>query len=196
VSQCFVQPIHVGHALLLRRFDRQGTVENEQRIHFLSASALLDVPYESSGGSYMEFAQTLRYISADPARDLHQLFRRMVFNVAIDNTDDHVKNHGALRVGNKGYRLSPAFDLVPQLTNIGYQQLAILPGRFDSHLDLAREAAPHFGIAPVAADAIIEEISKIILATFGAILGGQGADKVLIDRVMACMQKQSGLMAR
>jgi len=196
VPQFFVQPIHVGHALLLRRFDRQGTLENEQRIHFLSASALLDVPYESSGGSYVELAQTLRFISADPAQDLHQLYRRLIFNLVIDNSDDHVKNHGVLRVGNKGYRLSPAFDLVPQLNNIGYQQLAILPGRFESRLDLAREGAQHFGISPNAANAIIEEISTVVRTTYRDMLSEQGADKLLIDRVHECMKKQAGLIAQ
>jgi serine/threonine-protein kinase HipA len=195
VPQFFVQPIHVGHALLLRRFDRPGTLENEQRIHFLSASALLDVPYESSGGSYVELAQTLRFISADPAQDLHQLYRRLIFNLVIDNSDDHVKNHGVLRVSNKGYRLSPAFDLVPQLNNIGYQQLAILPGRFESHLDLAREAAQHFGISLDAANAIIEEISTIVRTTYHDMLSELGADKLLIDRVRDCMKKQAGLIA-
>lgn len=194
VPQFFVQPLHIGHALLLRRFDRLGPVGDEQRIHFLSASALLDVPYESSGGSYVEFAQTLRCVSADPACDLHQLYRRMVFNLAIDNSDDHVKNHGVLCAGKKGYLLSPAFDLVPQLSNLGYQQLPILPGRFDSNLDLAREAAPHFGISLIEANAIINEIVKTVLVYCGVVLRAQGADKMLIERVCECFKKQNGII--
>ncbi len=195
VPQFFVQPLHIGHALLLRRFDRQGSVGDEQRIHFLSASALLNVPYESSGGSYIEFAQTLRCVSADPARDLHQLYRRMVFNLAIDNSDDHVKNHGVLRAGNKGYLLSPAFDLVPQMSNLGYQQLPILPGRFDANLDLAREAAPHFGISLIEANALINEIVKTVRDSYEDALREQGADKMLIERACECMKKQAGLIA-
>ena len=196
VPQFFVQAIHVEHALLLRRFDRQGTIDNEQRFHFLSASALLNVPYESSGGSYVEFAQTLRFVSVDPMHDLHQLYRRMIFNLMIDNSDDHVKNHGMLRVSSRGYQLSPAFDLVPQLNNSGYQQLAILPGRFESHLDLAYEAAPHFGISPDVAKAIIDELSQKVRTIFGKFLREQKADTMLIDRVQVCMKKQARLITR
>lgn len=196
VPDFFVQPLHVGHALLLRRFDRLGPVGAEQRIHYLSASALLDVPYESSGGSYVKFAQTLRCVSADPAHDLQQLYRRMVFNLSIDNSDDHVKNHGVLRKGNKGYLLSPAFDLVPQLSNLGYQQLPILPGRFDSSLDLAREVTPHFGISLDEANGIVDEILKTIRTDYSEILRGQGADEMLIERACECLKKQAALIAQ
>lgn len=195
VSEFFVQPLHTGHALLLRRFDRQGPLAAERRIHFLSASALLDVPYESSGGSYVEFAQTLRCVSADPVRDLYQLYLRMVFNLVIDNSDDHVKNHGVLLAGNKGCLLSPAFDLVPQLTNIGYQQLAIFPGKFESHIDLAREAAPHFGISQDKANKIIADMISKCEAEFGEILSGLGANKILVDRGVLCLQKQKMLIS-
>jgi len=194
VSPFFVQAIHRGHALLLHRFDRLGTLENERRLHFLSAAALLDVPYESSEGSYVALAQTLRAISADPTHDLQQLYRRMLFNLMIDNSDDHVKNHGVLLTSHKGYRLSPAFDLVPQLNNIGYQQLAILPGRFESHLALAREAAPHFGISAVNAETMINALSVQISQYFSSILSAQKAHKILIDRVQTCLIKQAKLI--
>lgn len=196
VSSFFVQAIHRGNALLLRRFDRMGTVDNEQRLHFMSAAALLDVPYESSEGSYVALAQTLRAISADPTHDLQQLYRRMLFNLMIDNSDDHVKNHDVLRVSSKGYQLSPAFDLVPQLNNIGYQQLAILPGRFESHLALAREAAPHFGISAVNAEAMINELSVHINQNFSSILRAHKAGKILIERVQLCIKKQVGLITQ
>lgn len=80
---------------------------------------------------------------------MDELFRRMVFNMVIDNCDDHIKNHGVLHVEARPLPPVTAFDLVPQRLNLGHQQLAILPGRFDAHLDLAREAAPHFGLAKV-----------------------------------------------
>lgn len=196
VSEFFVQPLHIGHALLLRRFDRLGSLAVERRIHFLSASALLDVPYESSGGSYVELAQTLRCVSADPARDLHQLYIRMVFNLVIDNSDDHVKNHGVLLAGNKDYLLSPAFDLVPQLTNIGYQQLAIFPGKFESHIDLVREAVPHFGISPDKANEIVADITSKCETEFDGILRGLGANKMLVERVRVCVKKQARLITQ
>lgn len=159
-----------GHALVLERFDREGPAGDERRIHYLSASALLDVPYESSAGSYVELAQALRRISPEPAADMEELFRRLVFNILVDNSDDHIKNHGVLHAGGALYRLSPAFDLVPQRMNLGSQQLAILPGRFDSRLDLAKEAAPHFGLSPQPAAEIIASIAETVRAQWRSAL--------------------------
>lgn len=168
-------PIPHGHALVLERFDREGPASNERRIHYLSASAVLDVPYESSAGSYIELGQALRRISAKPAADMEELFRRLVFNILVDNSDDHIKNHGVLHTGDTRYRLSPAFDLVPQRMNLGSQQLAIMPGRFDSDLDLAREAAPHFGLSPAPATEIITSIVETVTTQWWSTLHSLGA---------------------
>lgn len=190
VSPSKLEKIHRGHALLLRRFDREGDINNERRIHYLSASALLNVPYESNGGSYVELAQTLRRISIDPAHDLEQLFRRMIFNLIIDNTDDHVKNHGVLHVIHGQYRLAPAFDLVMQLTNMGYQELAISPGNNNSKISLAKEAAPHFGINEQAADNIIQSIDKTVNDELIPILSNHGGGNEIIGRVKRCLERQ------
>ncbi len=168
-------PVPGGHALVLQRFDREGPASKEQRIHYLSASALLDVPYESSAGSYAELALALRRISAEPSADMEELFRRLVFNILVDNSDDHIKNHGVLHAGGARYRLSPAFDLVPQRMNLGSQQLAILPGKFDSHLDLAREASPHFGLSPQAASKIITSLAGTVSTQWRNALQSLGA---------------------
>lgn len=180
VPRYFIKPIKKAHALVLQRFDRDGPITNEARIHYLSASALLDVPYESSAGSYVEFAQVLRRISAEPVQDVRELFRRMVFNIVVDNGDDHIKNHGVLHVGRNLYRLSPAFDLVPQRMNLGHQQLAILPGRFDSHLDLAREAAPHFGLGPEQADQHIQSVVETVRENWQENLEAHGASAEML----------------
>ena len=190
VSPAKLEMIHRGHALLLLRFDREGNIDNERRIHYLSASALLNVPYESNGGSYIELAQTLRRISIKPTHDLEQLFRRMVFNLMIDNTDDHVKNHGVLHVSNGQYRLAPAFDLVMQLTNMGYQELAIKPGNNNSKISLAKEAAPHFGINEQVADSIIQSINKTVNDELIPIVINHGGGNELIGRVKRCLERQ------
>jgi serine/threonine-protein kinase HipA len=190
VSPAKLEKIPNGHALLLLRFDRVGEVANERRIHYLSASALLNIPYESNGGSYVELAQTLRRISIDPAHDLEQLFRRIVFNLIIDNTDDHVKNHGVLHVSHGQYRLAPAFDLVMQLTNMGYQELAISPGNNNSKVGLAKDAAPYFGIKEQDAESIIQAIHKTVNDELIAIVTNHGGDKELIARVKRCLERQ------
>lgn len=190
VSPHTLAPIHRGHALLVQRFDRAGTVDDETRIHYLSASALLNVPYNSNGGSYIEFAQVIRKISAQPEHDLKQLYRRMVFNLIIDNTDDHVKNHGMLHVKGNQYQLSPAFDVVMQLTNVHYQALAIFPGNNLSKLSLAIRAASHFGINENIAKAIIDDIEEKARQQLLPIVERLGGSDVLMKRVQQCLDRQ------
>ena len=185
-----LERIHRGHALLVQRFDRTGDVDAETRIHYLSASALLDVPYRSNDGSYIEFAQVIRQISANPEHDLNQLYRRMVFNLIIDNTDDHVKNHGMLHVKGNQYQLSPAFDMVMQLSNIHYQALAIFPGNNLAKLSLAMRAAPHFGINEQAAKAVIDDIEEKARLQLLPIVEKLGGGDVLMKRVQQCLDRQ------
>ena len=194
VSPAKLEKIYRGHALVLLRFDRTGLVGQERKIHYLSTSALFNIPYESHDGSYLEFAQILRRISKNPTHDLEQLFRRMVFNLIIDNTDDHVKNHGVLYLDSGQYRLSPAFDVVMQLTNLGYQELAISPKNHDSKISLAISVAPHFGIN----EQLAQRIIQIILATVNdeliEIINHFGGDKRLIERVKLCLKRQQEII--
>jgi serine/threonine-protein kinase HipA len=194
VSPHRLENINNGHALLLRRFDRSGDINEETRTHYLSASALMDVPYESNGGSYIEFAQVIRRISANPEYDLHQLYRRLIFNLVIDNTDDHVKNHGMLHVSGNQYKLAPAFDLVMQLNNVGYQELAIIPDNINSKLSLAFQAAPHFGIYEDKAAQIIDEIEYIANQILVSIVESIGGDVALQNRVRRCLERQLALI--
>ncbi len=193
VADFFLQPLHRGHALVLRRFDREGPVDDERRLHYLSASAILDVPFESSDGSYVALAQALRQISADPVADLRQLFRRLVFNLAVDNSDDHIKNHGLLRDGDR-WRLAPAFDLVMQLSNLGYQSLAIVPGRLESHMDRVREAAPQFGLSPAQAQALADEVADTVYTQAAWVLQAHGASQPLVAQALACLQRQADMI--
>lgn len=195
VPPFLLQPVSNGHALLVERFDRTGPLANEHRLHYLSASALLDVPYESSSGSYVELAQTLRRISAQPGKDVSELFRRLVFNLVVGNNDDHVKNHGVLHQGFGLWTLAPAFDLVAQLGNhMGQQELAILPGRHASSLALAREAAPHFGLTAASADDIIERISRTVLDQAYVTVKAVGGNQPLARQVQRFVAQQGELI--
>lgn len=109
------------NVLLIKRFDR----ENNHRIHFASARTMLiaeGIKEEAMG--YADLADLARRLSLEPQRDCEQLFRRMLLNVLIENTDDHDKNH-AFIYKNGDWRLSPAYDIQPQLQGIGYHQLRI-----------------------------------------------------------------------
>ena len=194
VPPFFVQPLQRGQALLLERFDRIGLLGTETRLHYLSASAVLDVPYEGSAGSYVELAQAVRRLCTEPQAELEQLYRRLVFNLVVDNSDDHVKNHGLLRGADGQWRLAPAFDLVMQLNHLGYQALAVLSGRFDSHLDLARAAAPQFGLSAARAEDLINSVADTVHLQYGVMLDAHGADKSLRLKVRAALEKQARLI--
>ncbi len=109
----------IGHrdALLVRRFDREGTDRGYRRARMLSALTLLraeDTHQDRSKWSYVLLAEELRRISADPKADAAELFRRMCFNALITNNDDHPRNHAVIALEND-WRLSPAYDLVPAM---------------------------------------------------------------------------------
>jgi serine/threonine-protein kinase HipA len=100
-------------AVFVKRFDRSPTPSFCPIAHFISALSLLDVDDTSMEGSYLQIAGVLRQHGASHLRDREELFRRMLFNVLCGNRDDHLKNHALLHDHN-GWRLSPAFDVVPQ----------------------------------------------------------------------------------
>ena len=94
---------------------------------------------------YRDLAEVIRHVSSSPQRDLHMLYRQMVFNAMIGNTDDHLKNFCMLH-DDEGWRLSPAFDLVP---NIGFNQEQVLRVGLDSQFPTAETLlaeAKYFGI--------------------------------------------------
>lgn len=104
-------------ALLVKRFDRQGTDKGYRRARMLSALTLLraeDTHQDRSKWSYVLLAEELRRISDDPRADAAELFRRMCFNALITNNDDHPRNHAVIALEND-WRLSPAYDLVPAM---------------------------------------------------------------------------------
>ena len=89
--------------LLLRRFDREGSV----RTPFVSAMSMLGAR-DNEERSYLEFVDALRQHGAEPKEDMRALWRRIVFSILISNTDDHLRNHGFLYTGPGGWRLSPS----------------------------------------------------------------------------------------
>lgn len=109
-----------GHAVAIRRFDRQA----RRRVHSLTAYVALRAAAERYG--YPELAQLLRrrgVIDRDAyLGDMRELFRRMVFNILIDNTDDHEKNHALLMTDAQQYALAPAYDVLPSGQALGFHR--------------------------------------------------------------------------
>ena len=123
IEVCETRPLRLqgGHAVAVRRFDRGGGM----REHALSAHVALRA--SGDGYGYPEIALLLRRrAQADTiGQQGEELFRRMVFNLLIDNTDDHEKNHALIVGAGQHYRLSPAFDVLPSGQALGYQQMRL-----------------------------------------------------------------------
>lgn len=145
--------------LMLRRFDRDG----DERLPFISALTALSAS-DHSVHSYLELVEAIRRESASVDEDLRQLWRRVVFNILISNTDDHLRNHGWLRLSG-GWRLAPAFDLNPMPVDVKprIHALAIDEADATGSLDLALAVAPQFGIDKSAdARAITRDVGKAV----------------------------------
>ena len=162
--------------LLVKRFDRDA----EARRQFLSARTM----FESEGldYSYAHLAQLVRKHSAQPVADAHDLFRRLVFNIVIENGDDHERNHGFLRVG-RVYRLAPAYDIAPQLQNTGYQALAISGNEMASALPHALAAAHEFGLGAEEARSIAAGIVDTVATRWRAVFHAAGVPQPDIEVV-------------
>lgn len=179
-----------GYAMLTKRFDRHGPLTALSRIHYLSLSGFANVAYRSNNCSYVQFAILLNRLGSNAVADMKELFIRMVFNMVIDNSDDHIKNHGVLYSGNGRYHLSPAFDMVPQLQNLGYTSLSIDGITQNAHLDYARACAPKFGVTHDEANRLIHHILDTVHRHWYAFFKACHADKLLLEQVRDCFQRQ------
>ncbi len=157
-----------GHALAIRRFDRVRAGDGSlHRLHAQSAHVALGAAGELSG--YPELAQFLRRrgsvgASGANTEQMHELFRRMVFNILIDNTDDHDKNHVLLlrEERNGQLELAPAFDVLPSGQALGYQQMRVGSDDADATIDNALSMCAQFGLKRDAAVAQAREVARVV----------------------------------
>ncbi|MDR3296095.1 MAG: type II toxin-antitoxin system HipA family toxin [Clostridiales Family XIII bacterium] len=147
--------------LLVTRFDRTG---NGGRIPFLSAMSMLGA-LDNEQHSYLEMAYALEQYGAEPQRDLAELWRRIVFNVLISNTDDHLRNHGFLYSRYGGWELSPIYDVNAAPAGIKPRFLSTSINFADNaaSLDLALSVAPDFRLTEQKACAIAGEVAKSVV---------------------------------
>jgi len=147
------------NTFMTKRFDR----EKNERIHFSSAMTMTANTEESireKRPSYLEIAEFIKFSGTSNREDLHQLWRRIVFNVAISNTDDHLRNHGFI-LTEKGWRLSPAFDINPSIDKQGLA-LNIDTDSNDLDFDLARSVGEFFMLDKEGMDKIVTEVRHVI----------------------------------
>lgn len=145
------------HSFLSKRFDR---FKGKGRIHFASAMTLLGYSdgVGAEGASYLKLAEFIMQSGANVSKDLEELWRRIVFNIAVKNTDDHLRNHGFLLTP-QGWILSPAYDINPVYHGRG---LTLNISNTDNSLDidLAYSVAKYFRVSEKKATTIVSEVMK------------------------------------
>ena len=160
IEVCETRPIRIagGYAIAVQRFDRAGGL----RVHALSAHVALRAAGQAYG--YPELALLLRRrADADAiASQGAQLFRRMVFNILIDNTDDHEKNHALLVNERQQYALAPAYDVLPSGLALGYQQMRVGIHGAESTLENALSECRSFSLTRDQATQICQEVGSAV----------------------------------
>ncbi len=177
VAESALLSIEDQDIVLLTRFDRDG----ERRIPFLSAMSLLD-GVDREPRSYLEIAEVIRRFGAQARADLSELWRRMVFNILVSNTDDHLRNHGFLYAGRGGWTLSPAYDLNPVPVEVKPRFLSTAigedPNDTSASLRLALEVGEYFDLSEDEARATAVQVAHVTeqWAERAERLGIRGAD--------------------
>jgi serine/threonine-protein kinase HipA len=155
------RPLHFDESafttFLVKRFDR--TAEG-RRLAFVSAMTLTQHKDGDEGVSYLELVELLQSRGANTAADCEQLFRRVLFNIRIHNTDDHLRNHGFF-VDRNGIRLSPAYDINP---SVDRNELSLAIDEIEATCDVsvAMNAYKSYGISAAQADRALQSIEAAV----------------------------------
>ena len=171
---------NLGSTYLVKRFDR---ILNK-RVHFASAMTLLgktDGASAAEGTSYLDIAAFIKSYGAQPKRDLIELWKRIVFNMAVSNTDDHLRNHAFIFTEN-GWELSPLYDVNP----IPYgDELSLNVDEEDNsiNIDLAIEASVRFGISETDATTYAKDILTIVKENWEKRATALGLSRRLIEEM-------------
>ncbi len=178
----------VGSTFLVKRFDRDG----KRRIHFASAMTLLgkaDGASAVDGTSYLDLVAYIRAYGTEPRQDLVELWKRIVFNMAVTNTDDHLRNHGFILTPT-GWRLSPLFDVNP--TPAG-DRLSLNVSQYDNTIDLplAIEVSSYFGLKKDDAKKSSEDIINIIRENWVRLAKNYGLSRNAIEYMRPAFSLQT-----
>ena len=169
VSVSKIVEISGKDVLLVKRFDREKTLDGYTRSRMISALTLLragESYLERDRWSYIIFVEELRRAVLDPKRDALELFKRMCFNALISNIDDHPRNHALIAKG-KEWKLSPAYDLTPSLLVAQERRDLAMDcgdmGRFANARNIHSQHA-RFLLKPEQAQSIIDDMASIVSA--------------------------------
>jgi serine/threonine-protein kinase HipA len=173
---------------LVERFDRVPTGKDYRRLPFISGLTIIGAhESESTQQSYRRLAEQLRLFGSAPVHDAKELWRRMVFNILCNNTDDHLRNHGFLWDG-KGWRLSPAYDIVPFPSVSLDRDLAIGVGRDGRRATLnnALSDVASFGLSRTEAVSTALAMQKAVKTGWEALFRRNGFPTAEIERLRNC----------
>ena len=148
------------HTFLSQRFDR---IDEATRLHFASAMTLLghnDGEGHQEGVSYLELAEFISTSGVNVKKELEELWRRIVFNICVKNTDDHLRNHGFI-LTTGGWELSPAYDMNPVPNGHGLT-LNISEDDNSLDIDLALSVAQYFRIVKKDGEGIIDQVLSAV----------------------------------
>ncbi len=148
------------HTFITKRFDR---AKGNKRIHFASAMTMLgltDGADAQFGASYIQIAEFLIKNGSNVNSDLEELWRRIVFNICIKNTDDHLRNHG-FQLTKSGWKLSPAYDINPVERGTGLS-LNISETDNSLNLELAMDVIKYFRVSESRASEIVKTVKKSV----------------------------------
>lgn len=170
----------LGSTFLVKRFDRIG----KKRVHFASAMTLLgktDGASAADGSSYLDIAAFIKSYGAQPRKDLLELWKRIVFNMAITNTDDHLRNHAFILTSN-GWALSPLYDVNPAPYG---DELSLNVDEYDNsiNIDLAIQTAVRFGINEFDAENYAKEISEVVRENWTQLAAEYGLTRRQIEEM-------------
>ena len=160
MAPCRIEKIMGNYnTFFTKRFDR----ENGERIHFSSAMTMTgnnEETIKDNHPSYLEIAEFISNYGVSIEKNLHQLWRRIVSNISISNTDDHLRNHGFI-LTNEGWILSPAYDLNPSIDKDG---LSLNIDMYNNDLDfeLAKSVGEYFRLNEKQMNTIINEVSSVV----------------------------------
>ena len=174
--------------LLVRRFDRDRVETGYRRHRMVSALTLLqsdDNPVARRDWSYILLADEIRRVSMKPKADLHELFGRMCFNAVVSNLDDHPRNHAVL-AKDRGWRLSPAYDLTPNpMIALERRDLAMAcgsAGRYANRKNL-RSLHGRFLLSGEEATAILDQIAETVRSAWLATMRRVGVSEADCDAI-------------
>lgn len=181
--------------LLIERFDRAN---GQCSAHYLSGESTLATrkirltDFQKSY-SYQGLAAMARKFSDQPIDDLHSLFRRMAFNVAIANTDDHLKNHGFIYRPDRGWALSPAFDLLPHPMQTAEHAIGVGDQGRASSFENVLSRAGSFGLTADQAMQIVDEVVSVTVesASYFQRYGVPESDTELLSAI--CSDRATGI---